>query len=81
MVSAKPAPFHRSPRPVRVALVPRTQKEWIRLLTQDGWTQETGGKHGVKMTKEGHRPITLPTHKRSTYANGLDAAIKREAGL
>jgi predicted RNase H-like HicB family nuclease len=31
-----------------------------RLLEANGWTETAGGKHVVKMTKPGHRPITLP---------------------
>lgn len=56
------------------------QKEWIRALKKDGWTQERGGKHVVKMTKPGRRPITLPMHKGSDYGKGLDAAIRKQAG-
>jgi predicted RNA binding protein YcfA (HicA-like mRNA interferase family) len=40
-----------------------------------------GGKHQVKMEKPGHRPITLPAHKRGDYAPGLTSAILRQAGL
>jgi hypothetical protein len=41
------------------AVVPATQKEWIKRFQQAGWTLERGGKHQVKMTKPGHRPVTL----------------------
>ena len=61
--------------------MPMNQKEWIRRLEAEGWTNSKGGKHVVKMTKPGHRPITLPRHKGATYAKGLDAAIRRQAGL
>jgi predicted RNA binding protein YcfA (HicA-like mRNA interferase family) len=61
--------------------MPMTQKEWIKLLQDHGWRQERGGKHVVKMAKEGRRPITLPMHKGQTYSKGLDAAIRRQAGL
>ena len=57
------------------------QKQWIKLLAQHGWTKERGGKHQVKMTKPGHRPITLPMHKGGQYPKGLNAAIRRQAGL
>jgi predicted RNA binding protein YcfA (HicA-like mRNA interferase family) len=57
------------------------QKQWIKALTNEGWKQERGGKHVVKMTKPGRRPITLPRHKGRTYGKGLDAAIRRQAGL
>jgi predicted RNA binding protein YcfA (HicA-like mRNA interferase family) len=61
--------------------VPRNQRQWIKQLEAEGWTQERGGKHVVKMMKEGKRPITLPHHRGQTYSKGLDAAIKRQAGL
>jgi predicted RNA binding protein YcfA (HicA-like mRNA interferase family) len=57
------------------------QKQWIALLVRHGWTEERGGKHVVKMTKPSHRPITLPRHNGATYGPGLDAAIRRQAGL
>ena len=41
-----------------------------------------GGKHVVKMTKPGHRPITLPHDKGGGgYPIGLSMAILRQAGL
>lgn len=40
-----------------------------------------GGKHVVKMEKEGLRPITLPYHRGKTYGKGLTAAIVKQAGL
>ena len=46
-----------------------------------GWTHETGGKHQVKMTKPGHRPITLPANKRQAYTKGFESALRRQAGL
>jgi predicted RNA binding protein YcfA (HicA-like mRNA interferase family) len=61
--------------------MPRNQREWIKALEDAGWTQERGGKHVVKMTKPGERPITLPHHRRQTYSKGLDAAIRKQAGL
>jgi len=58
------------------------QRSMRRLLEAQGWTCETGGKHVIKMTKPGHRPITLPHDKRGGgYPPGLAAAILREAGL
>jgi predicted RNA binding protein YcfA (HicA-like mRNA interferase family) len=57
------------------------QRTAKRLLQAHGWTETLGGKHVVKMTKPGHRPITLPASKRRDYAPGLTAAILREAGL
>ena len=61
--------------------MPMTQKEWVKELRHHGWTVERGGKHVIKMTKPGHRPITLPHHRGSTYGKGLDGAIRRQAGL
>jgi predicted RNA binding protein YcfA (HicA-like mRNA interferase family) len=61
--------------------MPRTQKEWIKILRKAGWTKEVGGNHQTKMTKSGSRPITLPEHKGETYSKGLDGAIKKQAGL
>jgi predicted RNA binding protein YcfA (HicA-like mRNA interferase family) len=57
------------------------QTAWIALLERHGWTKRTGGKHQVKMTKGGERPVTLPMHKGRDYAPGLTAAIRRQAGL
>jgi predicted RNA binding protein YcfA (HicA-like mRNA interferase family) len=56
-------------------------KQWRKLLERYGWTCEAGGKHGVKMVKEGQRPITLPAHKGRTYHVGLHEAIRKQAGL
>ncbi|MBM3667808.1 MAG: type II toxin-antitoxin system HicA family toxin [Actinobacteria bacterium] len=53
----------------------------MRLLREHGWKQERGGKHQVKMTKPGRRPITLPQNKGRDYPPGLAHAILRQAGL
>jgi hypothetical protein len=58
--------------------VPETQKQWIKKLQADGWILERGGKHQVKMTKAGCRPITLPTNKREAYSKGFEGQLKRE---
>jgi len=58
-----------------------SQKKAIKLLKENGWTQARGGKHQVKMTKSGYRPITLPQHKGRDYSSGLTQAILRQAGL
>lgn len=58
-----------------------SQKKAIKLLKENGWTQTRGGKHQVKMTKKGHRPITLPQHKGRDYQRGLASAILKQAGL
>ena len=57
------------------------QKKAIKLLKENGWTQARGGKHQVKMTKPGCRPITLPQHKGRDYQPGLTSAILKQAGL
>jgi predicted RNase H-like HicB family nuclease/predicted RNA binding protein YcfA (HicA-like mRNA interferase family) len=56
------------------------QKKAIKLLEENGWTQARGGKHQVKMTKCGCRPITLPQHKRRDYQPGLTSAILKQRG-
>ncbi len=58
-----------------------SQKSARRLLEQNGWVETLGGNHVVKMEKEGHRPITLPTHKRGDYGPSLTGAILKQAGL
>jgi predicted RNA binding protein YcfA (HicA-like mRNA interferase family) len=57
------------------------QKKAIKLLLDNGWTRSRGGKHQVKMTKPGCRPITLPQHKGRDYPTGLAQAVLRQAGL
>lgn len=52
-----------------------------KLLKAHGWSQARGGKHQVKMTKPGNRPITLPQHKGRDYPPGLARAILKQAGL
>lgn len=58
--------------------MPSTQKEWIKRLEGEGWTLERGGKHQAKMTKRGHRPITLPENHRRAYSKGMEARLRRE---
>jgi len=57
------------------------QRTARRLLEQHGWRMTRGGKHVVKMEKDGHRPITLPHHRGGTYGKELTAAILRQADL
>ena len=59
----------------------QNQKSMQRLLEANGWTATVGGKHQVKMTKPGHRPITLPMNHGRDYPVGLADAIMRQAGL
>jgi len=58
-----------------------SQKKAKRLLEAHGWTEERGGKHVVKMTKPGHRPITLPICDGEDYGPSLTARIVTQAGL
>lgn len=57
------------------------QRTMKKLLEENGWTEERGGRHVVKMTKPGHRPVTLPIHKSAVYGPGLCSAILTQAGL
>lgn len=63
--------------------IPQTlnQKSARKLLEWHDWTQERGGKHVVKMTKPGRRPITLPYNHGEDYPPGLRAAILKQAGF
>jgi predicted RNA binding protein YcfA (HicA-like mRNA interferase family) len=65
------------------ALVARThnQKSMRKHLQAHGWTETLGGRHVIKMTKPGHRPITLPMHGGRDYSRGLTASILRQAGV
>lgn len=58
-----------------------SQTSAIALLLSHGWSRSVGGKHNVKMTKVGMRPITLPQNKNRDYPKGLRDAILKEAGL
>jgi predicted RNA binding protein YcfA (HicA-like mRNA interferase family) len=66
-----------------VSKEPRYNQQSIkRLLESNGWTETQGGKHVVKMTKPGHRPITLPHDKGGGgYPVSLSHAILRQASL
>ena len=58
-----------------------SQKAARAALEKRGWVCETGGNHGIKMTKPGERPITLPHHRGAQYGKRLSAAIRRQAGI
>jgi predicted RNA binding protein YcfA (HicA-like mRNA interferase family) len=58
-----------------------SQRSAQKLLEANGWKKTKGGKHNIKMEKEGHRPITLPKHQNEDYSKGLSAAIRKQAGL
>lgn len=66
---AKPGRAHDGPPKVL------SQAKAAAWLSSQGWTQEQGGKHVVKMTKPGCRPITLPMKKGEDYGKTLRAAI------
>jgi predicted RNA binding protein YcfA (HicA-like mRNA interferase family) len=57
------------------------QKKAIKLLKTHGWEQSVGGKHSVKMVKEGSRPITLPMCKGEDYSRSLTSRILDLAGI
>jgi predicted RNA binding protein YcfA (HicA-like mRNA interferase family) len=57
------------------------QRTAKKLLEDHDWVETLGGKHVVKMTKPGHRPITLPQHRGEDYSPSLRDAILRQAGL
>ena len=63
--------------------IPKTldQGSMKQLLERNGWIETRGGKHVVKMEKDGERPITLPRCKGQVYGRGLRSRILREAGL
>jgi len=61
--------------------VPKTQVQWIKLMRSNGWRQEAGGKHQVKMTMSGRRPVTLPDNHRRAYSKGFEAQLRRETRL
>jgi predicted RNA binding protein YcfA (HicA-like mRNA interferase family) len=58
-----------------------TQKELIRRLSGAGWKRQAGGRHQVKMTKEGRRPVTIPEYRGETLPVGLSEAILKQAGI
>ena len=58
-----------------------SQKKAKKLLEQNGWVETLGGKHNIKMEKDGERPITLPMAKGQDYSKGLSRAIRKQAGL
>ena len=61
--------------------MPETQKQWIKRLKSEGWTQGRGGKHQVKMSKPGHRPITLPEHKAMPTQRASKASFVSKQGF
>jgi predicted RNA binding protein YcfA (HicA-like mRNA interferase family) len=66
-----------------MSALPKTisQKTGRTLLEGQGWTKTRGGKHNVKMEKEGERPITLPKHRGTGVQCGSDPRILKQAVL
>jgi predicted RNA binding protein YcfA (HicA-like mRNA interferase family) len=66
-----------------MSALPKTisQKTGRALLEKHGWTKTLGGKHNVKMEKDGERPITLPKHKGQEYSVDLTRRILKQAGI
>lgn len=64
-----------------MSALPKTQVQWIKVLRSHGWRQEAGGKHQVKMTMSGRRPVTLPDNHRRAYSKGFEAQLRRETRL
>ena len=63
--------------------LPKTmsQREAESLLRENGWKRTQGGKHNVKMEKEGQRPVMLPKCNGAQYSVDLTARIFKQAGL
>ncbi len=57
------------------------QKDAQKLLEAHGWAKTEGGKHNVKMEKNGHRPVTLPMHKGQDYSKSLTRDILKQAQI
>lgn len=81
----RPRPMVRTAASVRLwkRPLPKTanQDEVQRILEKRGWSRTLGGKHVVKMEKEGRRPITLPHCNGQQYSRDLTARIFKQAGL
>ena len=58
-----------------------TQKELQKRLEAAGWMKVAGGKHVVKMVKQGRRPITIPICRGQTLSVGLCRRILKQAGI
>ncbi|MDQ4124343.1 MAG: type II toxin-antitoxin system HicA family toxin [Actinomycetota bacterium] len=58
-----------------------TQKELQKELEAAGWVNVGGGKHVVKMAKQGRRPITIPICHGQTLSVGLCRRILKQAGI
>jgi predicted RNA binding protein YcfA (HicA-like mRNA interferase family) len=57
------------------------QAEAIALLALHGWAKTKGGKHNVKMERDGMRPVTLPEHRSQQYSKDLTRRILKQAGI
>lgn len=50
-------------------------------LEADGWVNTGGGKHVIKMSKPGFKPITLPAAHGETYSVSMSQGMLKHAGL
>jgi hypothetical protein len=57
------------------------QKSARKLLEANGWTMTRGGKHVVKMTKPGERPITSPAPQEPRLSVRFDQRYPPQARL
>lgn len=58
-----------------------TQKQMKKRMETEGWVNTGGGKHVIKMSKPGHRPVTIPFCGGETLDIGLSQAILKQAGI
>jgi predicted RNA binding protein YcfA (HicA-like mRNA interferase family) len=58
-----------------------TQKQLKKRLKGEGWVNTGGGKHVIKMSKPGHRPITIPMCGGETLDVALSSSILKQAGI
>ena len=63
--------------------LPKTinQSLMIEVLEAHGWTLDRGGKHNVKMTKPGERPIPLAQNKGKDYPKRTRDGVLKQAGI
>ena len=57
------------------------QKQMKKRLEADGWVNTGGGKHVIKMSKPGFKPITLPAAHGETYSVSMSQGMLKHAGL
>lgn len=57
------------------------QSVMIQILEAHGWLLARGGKHNVKMTKPGERPIPLPQNHGKDYPKQTRDGILKQANI